>query len=119
MGFPDAALGRLHAAFYLVGGAWPLLAYRSFEAVTGAKREPWLVKTVGMLTMLAGAIIAADASGSERSTRRLAIGTALSFAAVDGWYAGVRRRIRPIYLLDAVAELGLAAAWLARRHPVR
>ncbi len=119
MGLPDALFGRLHGAFYLLGGAWSLLAYRSFEAVTGTKREPWLVKTVGLLTVLAGAIIAADPSGSERSTRRLAIGTALTFAAIDGWYAGVRRRIRPIYLLDAIAELGLAAAWLARRPPVR
>ncbi len=108
------ALGRLHAAFYVGGGIWPLIAYRSFEAVTGPKREPWLVKTVGLLTALTGGLIAADPSGSERSTRRLAVGTALVYAAVDLWYAGVRRQVRPIYLLDAVAELGLAAAWMAR-----
>lgn len=119
MRLPDTALGRLHAAFYLVGGIWPLLAYRSFEALTGPKREPWLVKTVGLLTLLAGAVIAADPTGSERSTRRLAVGTALAFASVDTWYAGVRRRIRPIYLLDALAELGFAAAWLARRPRTR
>lgn len=115
MRLPEHALGRLHAAFYLVGGIWPLVAYRSFEAVTGRKREPWLVKTVGLLTVVAGTVIAADPAGRDGTTRRLAIGTALTYAAVDSWYAGVRRRIRPIYLLDAVAELGFAALWLGRR----
>lgn len=115
MRLPKDALGRLHAAFYLAGGIWPLVAYRSFEAVTGRKREPWLVKTVGVLTALTGGIIASDPAGREATTRRLAIGTALAYAAIDTWYAGVRRRIRPIYLLDAVAELGLAVAWLGRR----
>ena len=114
MRLPDDALGRLHAAFYLVGGIWPLVSYRSFEAVTGRKREPWLVKTVGLLTVVSGAVIATDAGGREGTTRRLAIGTALAYAAIDTWYAGVRRNIRPIYLLDAAAELGLAAAWFGR-----
>ncbi len=119
MRLPAGALGRLHGAFYLGGGIWPLVAYRSFEAVTGRKREPWLVKTVGLLTIVAGGVIAADPAGRDASTRRLAIGMALAYAAIDTWYAGVRRRISPIYLLDAIAELGIAAAWLRRRPHIR
>ena len=40
----------------------------------------------------------------------LAVGTALSLAAVDVVTVS-RRRIRRIYLLDAAANLGLVAAW--------
>ncbi|HVM24618.1 MAG TPA: hypothetical protein VM253_04405 [Candidatus Limnocylindrales bacterium] len=107
------ALGLGHATYYVVSGIWPLVAYRSFEAITGPKREPWLVKMVGLLTVVIGATIATDPGGRTRQTRRLAIGAAASYAAVDMWYAGVRRRISAVYLLDAVAELGLIAGWLA------
>ena len=30
-------------------GLWPLVDMRSFEAVTGRKRDRWLVNTVGLL----------------------------------------------------------------------
>ena len=44
----------------------------------------------------------------------LAVGTALSLAAVDVVTVS-RRRIRRIYLLDAAANLALVAAWLLGR----
>jgi len=37
--------------------------------------------------------------------------TALSFAAMDFWYAGVRRRISRVYLANGITQLGFAAAW--------
>ena len=42
----------------------------------------------------------------------LGITTALSFAAMDIWYGGFRRRISPVYLLNGAAQLGFAAAWV-------
>jgi hypothetical protein len=45
---------RLQAAYYVVTGVWPLLHYRSFEWVTGRKRERWLVECVGGLTLAVG-----------------------------------------------------------------
>lgn len=110
-------LGVVHAAYYLVSGSWPLVAYRSFEAITGPKREPWLVKMVGLLTVVIGATIATDLEGRMAPTRRLAVGAAPAYAAIDLWYAAVRRRISPVYLLDAVTEIGLIIAWLARGSP--
>ena len=101
----------IQAAFYALGGAWPLVAYRTFEAVTGRKREPWLVKTVGMLMLAIAAALAADPDGRSPAARRLGVGSAAAFAAVDVWYAGLRRRISPIYLVDAVAEAALVALW--------
>jgi hypothetical protein len=40
----------------------------------------------------------------------------MALAAVDVWYAGVRRRISPVYLADAPIELALAFGWIAVRR---
>ncbi len=115
-------------AFYLATGLWPIVHLPSFEAVTGPKLEGWLVKTVGAMIAVAGSsMLAAGRARSvgaptallaAGSAAALAAGSAAALAAVDLWYAGVRRRIRPIYLADAVVELALFAGWapaLARR----
>ena len=104
--------GTIQGAYYALTGAWPLVAYRSFEAVTGRKREPWLVKTVGLLTVAIAAAIWADPHGRTAPGRRLAIGSALAFGAVDIYYAAVRRHIALVYLADAAVETGLLAAWV-------
>ena len=105
----------LHGLFYLFGGAWPVVSMRSFEAVTGAKTDKWLVKTTGLLIAAIGGALARAACrekvGSE--IKILAIGSAASLAAVDFYYVA-RRRIPPIYLCDGLAELALVMAWVAR-----
>jgi hypothetical protein len=99
--------------FYLVTGIWPLLSIRSFEWVTGPKRDRWLVKTVGVLIAVIGGVTAL-AGHRKRVTPEIALlagGSAAGLAAIDVVY--VRRgRIRPIYLLDAISEVGLIVAWL-------
>lgn len=90
----------------------PLLAYRLFERITGRKREPWLVKTVGLITMVIAWTLASDPAGRHRQTRRLGLSAALAYGAIDIWYAAVRRRISPVYLLDAAVEGALVIAWL-------
>jgi hypothetical protein len=103
----------------------------SFLAVTGPKHDLWLVRTVGLLIAIAGASLltaarkgaaapARDAGadtpdpGIGAATLVLAIGFALGLAAVDIRYTA-SGTIRPIYLADAVAEIGLAAALLWAR----
>ena len=108
-------LGRAQAAYYLVSGAAPLVSYRLFEAVTGAKREPWLVKTVGLITVAIGWSLAADPAGDGRVARRLGLASAAGYAVTDLWYAGVRRRISPVYLVDAAVELAFVAGWTLLR----
>jgi hypothetical protein len=120
MAAPTAAAGsarrsRLAAAqglFNLVTGLWPLLHYRSFEAVTGPKADKWLVKCVGGLGAAAGyAQLRAGASDEGRAAaRRIGTGTAATFAAVDLVYGGTGR-ISRVYLLDAAVELAWLAAW--------
>jgi hypothetical protein len=111
-------LARLQAVIYLVTGVWPLLSIRSFEAITGPKTDRWLVKTVGLLVAVVGAMLAL-ASKSRRITPEVVVvaaGSAAALATIDVVYVA-KRRIAPVYLLDAVLELGLVAGWivLARR----
>ena len=105
------ALGQ--GVFYLATGVWPLLHMGSFEAVTGPKTDDWLVRTVGVLVAVVGAVLV-QAGRRGRVTAEIALlgaGSALGLAAIDVVYSlsGV---ISSIYLLDAVVELGLAALWL-------
>jgi hypothetical protein len=108
----QARLAQLQGAAYLVTGIWPIIHRRSFEAVTGPKTDYWLVRAVGALISVIGATLLL---GSRRPNLPpefplLAAGSALSLSIVD--IVGVAvRRISPVYLLDAVGELALVAAW--------
>jgi hypothetical protein len=98
--------------FYLATGLWPLFHMRSFLWVTGPKVDLWLVRTVGILVAVIGAALLLGALrrriGPELAL--LAAGSAAGLAAIDIYYA-LADRISDIYLLDAVAEIGLALLW--------
>ena len=110
------ALSRAHGAFNVLGGAWPLLHMRSFEAVSGPKADRWLVRTVAGLLVVNGAVqlSAGPSAEAQRQARMLGLGTAANLAVVDLVY-GLSGRISRVYLVDAAAEIGWVAAWL----PVR
>jgi hypothetical protein len=112
--FSATDVAYVQAIYYVPSGIWPLVHMRSFEWVTGPKVDRWLVKTVGGLITVVGAVLGLGAS-SRRVTpevRVLAVGSAVSLAMIDLVY--VRRgRIRRIYTLDAIANLGLAIAMIA------
>ncbi len=109
---------RGQAACYAVTGIWPLLHLRSFEAVTGPKADGWLVRTVGLLLSVTGASVWLGADRPRPATYVLAAGAAASLAAVDVVYVA-RRRIRPIYLLDAHAEAAILGALSLSARPAR
>jgi energy-converting hydrogenase Eha subunit E len=115
------ALGQ--GAYYLVTGLWPLVSMSTFKAVTGPKREDWLVRMVGLLAASIGAGLAL--AGRRRTVapelRVVGLLSAASFAAIDVYYAA-RRRISPVYLLDGLPEAVFVAGWAsalagARRQP--
>jgi hypothetical protein len=114
MGSGGAAtvLARGQGLYYLLSGVWPLISMRTFEAVTGPKTDRWLVKTVGILVAVIGGVllVAGRRRRVEPETALLAAGSAAGLAAIDTIYP-MRGRISKIYLLDAVAELALVAAW--------
>jgi hypothetical protein len=110
MSFRSVAL--IQSAYYVGTGLWSLTSIRTFEAVTGPKTDRWLVKTVGALVTVIGGVVglAALDGPPSRDVRRLAVSSALALTGIDVIYA-LRRRIPPIFLLDAVAELALVAGW--------
>jgi hypothetical protein len=103
----------VHAFFLGIGGLWSVVGRRSFEKVSGPKVDYWLVRTVGGLLTVIGAVvgIAAVRGRITPEIRSLAIGTDCVLIAIDLIYVA-KRRIRPIYLLDAAANSLAIAGWL-------
>jgi hypothetical protein len=109
---PVARLLLAQGGYYVATGIWPLISMRTFERVTGPKIDKWLVKTVGVLVTAIGSTLtlAAARKDSSPEARLLAIASAASLTAIDVVYVA-QRRIAPIYLLDAAAELALIGGW--------
>jgi hypothetical protein len=107
---PKIAL--VQGAFYLATGLWPLIDIDSFQAVTGPKMDLWLVRTVGVLIAVVGAVLifAARRGRIGAEIMLLAVGCALGLTAIDIYYV-LSGTISPIYLADAVVEIGLVAGW--------
>jgi hypothetical protein len=107
-----ATVAQIQGGYFFVTGIWPWISMRTFEMVTGPKTDDWLVKTVGVLVSVIGGVLAWAGLRKQVSpeVRALAIGSAASLAGVDVLYVA-RRRISPIYLLDAALELVLIVAW--------
>ena len=97
-------------AYYVATGVAPFVSRRAFEAVTGPKREWWLVETVGVLVTAVGCGLI-GATARDRATPELiaiAVGCAGGLAAIDLVYVA-RGRISPAYLGDAAVQLALLA----------
>ena len=113
---PWSIVALAQGAYYALVGTWPLVHRRSFEKVTGPKLEEWLSKGVGACWLNVGLhLMQAGLRGGRprRDERGLAVRTAATFAALDLFYAGLRRRISPVYLVDGIIQLGFIAFWSA------
>jgi hypothetical protein len=111
-------LALVQGVFYLATGLWALVDIDSFQRVTGPKTDLWLVRTVGVLVTVIGAVLISGFRHRRITSEiiLLATGSALGLAAIDLIYA-LSGHISAIYLADAAVEIGLAVAWLlARRH---
>lgn len=105
---------KSHAGFFVIGAVWPLLSGKTFQMVTGKKKDMWLVKTVALLLGVIGVVIG-RAGMKERITPeivQLAVGSSASLTVIDVVNVA-RRRISPVYLLDAAANVTLIFGWLA------
>ena len=104
-------MAKVHGAVNIVGGAWPLLHRRSFEAVFGPKSDRWLMYTVaGLLISVGYGQLRASTPEDWAHARRLGVLTASTLLAIDVVYVP-RGVIRKTYLLDAVAEAALIVGW--------
>lgn len=109
-----ALTAKTQGVYYLVTGAWPALDSLTFQFVTGVKNDYWLAETVGLLLVVAGAVLLL-AGCARRVTREIALlgaGLAATLGSVDIWcvYQPLATRA---YWLDALMEGCLLAAWCA------
>jgi hypothetical protein len=112
----------VQGVYFLLTGVWPLLHYPSFEWVTGPKTDHiktgqivdhWLVYTVAaLITCISLALIfAAWRRSPPLEIVLLAVSSSIALMLVDFIYVA-RDVIRPVYLIDAVAQILLLLAWL-------
>lgn len=106
-------MAGLQAGLYLSTGIWPVAHRRSFESVTGRKTDFWLAQTVGATVAAIGLGLAQAAwrrQGVAPEVRTIGVASAAGLALVDVIFVA-RRRISPVYLLDAVVETALVLGW--------
>jgi len=97
----------IQAVYFVTSGLWPIVHLRSFMAVTAPKHDTWLVRTFGALVAAIGlAMLGSRHEG--HAAARIGFASALALALSEVVFVA-RRRISPVYLLDAILELGFAA----------
>jgi hypothetical protein len=106
------SLATVQAAYYAATAAAPFISREWFERVTGPKTEWWLVLTVaGLVGAAGGALGVAARREPGPDTVVLGAGCACALGVIDVVYV-CRRRIAPVYLLDAAVQLPIALAWI-------
>src|SRR5215207_7655360 len=108
---PSRGVLAVQGVYYVATGVAPFVSRRAFEAVTGPKREWWLVQTTGALVTAIGGAVASAALRRQITPEVLALatGSAAALGAIDVVYVA-RRRIAPTYLLDAAVQAALLVA---------
>ena len=98
-------------AYYAVTGIAPFVSREAFEAVTGPKRDWWLVQTVGAVVTAVGAGLIAAGARKQASPEMLGIaaGCAAGLGFIDVYHVA-RGRIARSYLLDAACQSAALAA---------
>jgi hypothetical protein len=116
----DQKLARVQGVFDIATGLWPILHRPSFERVSGYKVDYWLVRTTGGLITTIGAalLVASRQKRLSPEAKLLAIMAPATLALIDVVYVA-RRRISPVYLVDAAIESTLVICWLTRKKKRR
>jgi hypothetical protein len=104
----------VQGSYSLLTGLWGLLDIDSFMAVTGPKRDIWLVKTVSVLIIsfsIPLLLLARRRRGPLREGGLLALLAAAGLAVIDFYYSA-RRVIWPVYALDGIVETVFVLTWV-------
>ena len=113
--FAVSDIARAQGVFNVVGGLWPLVSLRTFEAVYGPKTDRYLEHTVAGLLVAIGLVQLAGRHEQELvAARRIGIGTAVTLLAIDAIYVP-QGKMRWTYLQDALCEAGWIVAWSMTR----
>ena len=106
---------RQQGCYYLVGGFWPLLHFRSFEAVVGPKPDRFQTEVTSVLFVAIGAALlsaTAEEGDVRPPARLLAVGSAAAVVGVEWRHF---RRLPPVFWVEAALELAFATSALRTR----
>lgn len=91
---------RAQGWYYLIGGLWPLIHWRSFTAVAGPKPDRFQTEVTAALFAAIGAALIVDENALSRDV--LSVGSAIACIGVDRRFD---EDIRPIFRVDAALNL--------------
>jgi hypothetical protein len=102
---------KAQGCYYLLGGLWPLVHFRSFQAVAGPKPDRFQTEVTSALFAAIGVALLAHPRTEPlpRSTAVLSAASALGTMYVDLRH---RRAIRGLFYAEAALEAVFAAAAL-------
>jgi hypothetical protein len=107
------AVAAAQSFVYVTSGVWPILSLRTFELVTGRKRDKWLVQTMGAFIAAVG--VALGVAARKRRVAReavvLGVASAATLAVCDVVFVK-KVDLRRVYLIDAIVEGAFVAGWL-------
>ncbi len=92
---------RVQGGYYLIGGLWPLVHFRSFEKVTGRKPDRFVTEVASALYVAIGAALLAGGKRPPLHLRTLAV---LAGGASAGLDLRHRPALRAVYLAEAALE---------------
>lgn len=96
----------------MMGGLWPLLHLSSFEAVTGAKVDDFLVRSVAGILVWTGGLLLLRPRQREDGVglplAALGISLVLGLVALIGSISGT---LRWVYFIDGGMHLLFATCW--------
>ncbi len=108
-----ARLAKAQGVFNVVGGLWPVVWLRSFEAIYGPrKRDTYLQMASGGQFAATGVALlnTSETEESVKQARAVGLAAATTYLAIDLVYVA-RGEIHKTYLLDALFEIGWIYAW--------
>lgn len=104
----------LQGIYYVATGLWPLVHLGSFEAITGPKVDRFTLRSTALLIVIVGALLmlASRKNNPDPGFTALGAATAVGLASVEAVHV---RKVRPVYRLEAIGEIMLAASLLGTR----
>lgn len=109
-------IALMQGGYYLISGIWPLMNMSAFQAVTGPKTDLWLVRTVGLLLIVVGAVLILAAVRGRIDLQITVLGSATAAALLGIELTFVfDGTISAVYLVDALLELIFVVGWVLRQ----
>lgn len=100
---------RAQGWYYLLGGLWPFVHWRSFTAVAGPKPDRFQTEVTAALFVAMGAALAVDENSLSRDV--LSVSSAIACIAVDRRFD---HDIRDVFRVDTALNVAFLIAAFGR-----